>query len=65
MTESETRYSFGLFEYYDGLLHVPEELVDEEHPLKYKPFHNFEFTKAQKELHWSRGDLTVKAFCGV
>lgn len=56
----------GLFEYYDGLLHVPEELVDEKHPLKYKPFDNFEFMKlARVEYEGGRGELSLKAYCGV
>ncbi|KAB1214321.1 putative 2-oxoglutarate-dependent dioxygenase AOP1.2 [Morella rubra] len=64
LTESETRYSLGLFVFHDEILHVLEELVDEKYPLKYKPFNNFEFVKAQVQ-YGARGDLTVKAFCGV
>ncbi|KAJ1375625.1 Oxoglutarate/iron-dependent dioxygenase [Sesbania bispinosa] len=38
MNGNETRYSLGLFAFYRGILKVPEELIDEEHRLQYKPF---------------------------
>ncbi|CAI9117443.1 OLC1v1018839C1 [Oldenlandia corymbosa var. corymbosa] len=33
-----TRLSIALASYYNGMIQIPEELVDEEHPLKFKPF---------------------------
>lgn len=62
MTENETRHSLGLFAFNDGVISVPEELVDEEHPLRYKPLNLIDFLKAQA-VHTTA--LSVKAFCGV
>ena len=36
------RYSIGLFCYKKGMLEAPEQLVDEHHPLLFKPFDNLE-----------------------
>lgn len=36
------RYSIGLFCYKKGILEAPEQLVDELHPLLFKPFDNLE-----------------------
>ncbi|KAF5465761.1 hypothetical protein F2P56_015739 [Juglans regia] len=62
MTENETRHSLGLFAFNDGVISVPAELVDEEHPLRYKPLNLIDFLKAQA-VHATA--LSVKAFCGV
>lgn len=62
MPGNETRHSLGLFAFNDGIINVPEELVDEEHPLRYKPLNMFDFLKAQA-VHAT--GLPVKAFCGV
>ncbi|XP_035547421.1 probable 2-oxoglutarate-dependent dioxygenase AOP1 [Juglans regia] len=62
LVENE-RYLVGMFAFHDGTIHVPEELVDEEHPLKYKPFNNREYAKAQATLF--QQEISVKAFCGI
>ncbi|KAK6148929.1 hypothetical protein DH2020_016454 [Rehmannia glutinosa] len=44
MKGSEERYSLGLFSFIKDLkIQVPEELVDDEHPLQYKPFGHYEY----------------------
>ncbi|KAK4566960.1 hypothetical protein RGQ29_002990 [Quercus rubra] len=60
--ETRTRYSFGLFTFYDKITSVPEELVDEEHPLRYKPLNIFEYLKANVG---HGGELSIKAYCGI
>ncbi|KAB1214323.1 putative 2-oxoglutarate-dependent dioxygenase AOP1.2 [Morella rubra] len=45
--EQTVRYSLGLFAFNDGIIQVPEELVDDEHPLLYKPFNILDYVKAQ------------------
>ncbi|XP_059664678.1 probable 2-oxoglutarate-dependent dioxygenase AOP1 [Cornus florida] len=68
MTGNETRYSVGLFssskEGY--IIKAPDELVDEEHPLRFKPY---EFSEYQKFFKTEEGrkihEYGVKVFCGV
>ncbi|KAI5354278.1 hypothetical protein L3X38_007173 [Prunus dulcis] len=33
LKENEVRYSFGLFSLHKGVIHVPDELLDKDHPL--------------------------------
>ncbi|KAJ4835321.1 hypothetical protein Tsubulata_042121 [Turnera subulata] len=69
MTGSEARYSTGLFSIFkEGqMVQAPEEMVDEEHPLLYKPFDYGEFLdfrqRATKEV--PRPDISLKAYCGL
>ncbi|WCJ37073.1 2-oxoglutarate (2OG) and Fe(II)-dependent oxygenase superfamily protein [Euphorbia peplus] len=65
--DEQIRYSIGLASFLKGLIKTPTELVDEEHPLKYKPFEN------ESLLHFynssndpNRNDINmVKALCGI
>ncbi|KAK7860167.1 putative 2-oxoglutarate-dependent dioxygenase aop1.2 [Quercus suber] len=43
---SETRYSFGLVSYNNKTIYVPEEFVDEQHPLQYKPLNFNDYAHA-------------------
>ncbi|KAK2968012.1 hypothetical protein RJ640_020420 [Escallonia rubra] len=42
MHGDNARYSLGLFTYSKGLIETPEELVDEQHPLMFEPYHHLE-----------------------
>ncbi|XP_027165990.1 probable 2-oxoglutarate-dependent dioxygenase AOP1 [Coffea eugenioides] len=42
MASEEPRYSILLFAYKKGMVEPPEELVDEQHPLLFKPFDNLD-----------------------
>ncbi|XP_065865888.1 probable 2-oxoglutarate-dependent dioxygenase AOP1.2 isoform X2 [Euphorbia lathyris] len=59
------RYSMGLFAFNSGIIEVPEEVVDEEHPLMYKPLNHIGY------LHFYRAHIDykshgpLKAYCGV
>ena len=46
----ETRYSLWLFSHNNKTICVPEELVDEEHPLHYKPLNLRDYAQEQKRL---------------
>ncbi|PON41259.1 Oxoglutarate/iron-dependent dioxygenase [Parasponia andersonii] len=59
------RYSIGLFTFTDGAVKVPEELVDEEHPLLYKPFDNREYIRFYVSDEAKKFDNPIKAYCGV
>lgn len=41
MKEDKERYTLALFTFNKGITEIPEELVDETHPIQYKPFDNF------------------------
>ncbi|KAJ4718233.1 2-oxoglutarate-dependent dioxygenase [Melia azedarach] len=63
----EVRYALGLFSFLTGIIQTPEELVDEEHPLQYKPFDHpgvLQFYLASTDQN--KGDRNMmKVFCGV
>ncbi|XP_038693679.1 probable 2-oxoglutarate-dependent dioxygenase AOP1 [Tripterygium wilfordii] len=54
----EARYSLGLFAAINGTIQVPEELQDEEHPLKYKSFEHFDYFRRVL----SEKNMTPKCF---
>lgn len=66
MSGNEARYSAGLFstpkEGY--IIKAPEELVDEEHPLLFKPFDYAEFLKYYHARE-GVGARSVRTYCGV
>ncbi|WCJ40645.1 2-oxoglutarate (2OG) and Fe(II)-dependent oxygenase superfamily protein [Euphorbia peplus] len=65
--DKEVRYSAGMFSLLNGLIKVPKELVDEEHPLKYKPFEQrpyFDFYNSSNDPNKSDTNM-IKAFCGI
>lgn len=61
------RYSIGLFSVQkDGyIIEAPKEMVDEEHPLLFKPYDNVKFL----DFFYSEAGLIspnpLKAYCGV
>ncbi|KAK6153510.1 hypothetical protein DH2020_013149 [Rehmannia glutinosa] len=61
---TKEKYSIGLFSYMREVLQVPEELVDDENPLKFKPFNNMEFHN-----YCMKGGPTareaIRAYCGI
>ncbi|KAJ0006752.1 hypothetical protein Pint_30006 [Pistacia integerrima] len=59
MSGNKARFSVGLFTFHKGVIHVPDELIDEEHPLGYKPFNHLEYRSAKKI------DYSIEAHCGV
>ncbi|CAL9159491.1 unnamed protein product [Musa hybrid cultivar] len=63
----ETRYSaiFGSHPKDDVMVQVPEELVDEEHPLIYKPFGYLSFVNFRHSEEGLKSDDSLKAYCEV
>lgn len=65
MSESEPRYSVGLFSFIKGIIEVPEKLVDEKNPLRFKPFENFGLLRYFLTEEGREKESAIKAFCGV
>lgn len=59
------RHSVGLFAYHNGIIEVPEELVDDQHPLKFKSFDNFGLLNYFSTSVASKTDSTAITYCGV
>ncbi|OWM82296.1 probable 2-oxoglutarate-dependent dioxygenase AOP1 [Punica granatum] len=58
------RYSVGLFTFHSGMIHIPQELVDDEHPLQFKSFEHYgllRYFATLPQLH----ERTAKAYCGI
>ncbi|KAL6137685.1 hypothetical protein ACLB2K_062974 [Fragaria x ananassa] len=64
MKEKKTRYSMGLFAF-NGVLQVPAELVDEKHPLLYKPFDHIGFLLFNKTPEGMKSKCPIKDYSGV
>ncbi|XP_062115235.1 probable 2-oxoglutarate-dependent dioxygenase AOP1 [Humulus lupulus] len=59
------RYSMGMFTFTDGEIKVPEEFVDDEHPILYKPFDNRKYIRFYVTDEAKKTKDPIKAFCGV
>ncbi|BFG30132.1 hypothetical protein CerSpe_164060 [Prunus speciosa] len=63
---NKTRYSIGLFTFNNGIFQVPEELVDESHPLLYNPFDSRAFIRKYATTpELKKEPSPIKAFAGV
>ncbi|KAF3650904.1 putative 2-oxoglutarate-dependent dioxygenase AOP1.2-like [Capsicum annuum] len=64
---SETRSTIGLFTFIkdDKIIEVAEELVDEEHQLKFKPFVHSDLIKFFATERGLRSQNLLKDYCGV
>ncbi|XP_009616144.1 putative 2-oxoglutarate-dependent dioxygenase AOP1 [Nicotiana tabacum] len=64
---NETRYTVGIFTFLkdDKMIEVAEELVDEEHPLQFKPFVHIDLIKFFDTERGRRSQDLLKDFCGV
>lgn len=65
MSGKETRYTVALFSFLSKMVQVPEEFVDEEHALKFKPFVHVDLLKFYDTDHGRRSLNILKDFCGV
>ena len=64
---NEARYSAGLFSVPKGgyIMKAPEKLVDEEHPLLFKPYDYAEFINDYVAKPDPKPKLSLKTYCGV
>ncbi|KAF9604834.1 hypothetical protein IFM89_010509 [Coptis chinensis] len=67
MTGNEARYSTGLFSFPKAgyIVKAPEELVDEDHPLLFKPFDHVEFFSFYYTEEGQMCKSALKTYCGV
>ncbi|KZV30823.1 hypothetical protein F511_37020 [Dorcoceras hygrometricum] len=67
MKGSVARYSIGLFSVpKEGyIIKAPEEMVDEEHPLLFKPFDHVKFLGFYYSEAGQRSPAALKAYCGA
>ncbi|KAJ8756140.1 hypothetical protein K2173_024687 [Erythroxylum novogranatense] len=63
----EVRYAVGMFSFLTGEIMAPEELIDDEHPVQYKPFQHQGLLDFYVSCNaQNKGDSNmVKAYCGV
>lgn len=67
MLGDKARYSAGLFSGPKSgyVIKAPDELIDEEHPLLFKPFVHSEFLKFYNTEAGQRAESALKTYCGV
>ncbi|XP_038898684.1 probable 2-oxoglutarate-dependent dioxygenase AOP1 [Benincasa hispida] len=65
MRGEETRYSIGMFSFKNGTIAVPEELVDDANPLRYKPFNHYDFLTYDKAKASHQNVSRIKDYCGI
>ncbi|XP_073298347.1 probable 2-oxoglutarate-dependent dioxygenase AOP1 [Primulina huaijiensis] len=67
MKGSVARYSIGIFSVpKEGyIIKSPKEMVDEEHPLLFKPYEHFEFVKFFYTPEGLKSSDALKAYCGL
>ncbi|XP_071732662.1 probable 2-oxoglutarate-dependent dioxygenase AOP1 [Rutidosis leptorrhynchoides] len=67
MSGNEDRYSIGYFSFgkLDKIIKTPEEMVDEEHPLLFKPYTYGEFIKFYYTKENKNEKFALEKFCGV
>ncbi|KAI3703308.1 hypothetical protein L1987_73270 [Smallanthus sonchifolius] len=64
MNGQEDRYSMALFSFKKGITEIPEELVDKEHPPRFKSFDHFKFLEFYaKDPHYL-DQRSIELFCG-
>lgn len=61
----ETRYTIALFSFLSKNVEVPEEMVDDEHPLKFKPFVHVDLVRFYDTERGRRSQNILGDFCGV
>ncbi|TYH48690.1 hypothetical protein ES332_D10G084400v1 [Gossypium tomentosum] len=65
MSGNIDRYSLGLFAFNNGTIQVPEELVDDLHPLKYNTFDHLGLLRFYRTDEGYNSKCPIKAYCGV
>lgn len=59
------RYSMGLLSYVNKIMEPEEGLVDEEHPLRYKPLDHYGYLRFFITEEALKSDSRINAYCGI
>uniref|UniRef100_A0A9I9E977 Fe2OG dioxygenase domain-containing protein n=1 Tax=Cucumis melo TaxID=3656 RepID=A0A9I9E977_CUCME len=62
---NKERYSTALFSYHKGIIEIPQELVDDKHPLRFKPFNHYGLLGYFSTDDCDKMPSTANAYCGV
>ena len=66
MEGKEARYSIAQFSFMENItVETPQELVDDEHPMQYKPFDHLKFLEFYSREENRRLESAIKTYCGV
>ncbi|KAL9995546.1 hypothetical protein Hdeb2414_s0793g00947651 [Helianthus debilis subsp. tardiflorus] len=66
MTADKDRYVLGLFaSIRDHILEVPQQLVDENHPLQFRPFDNYKYMQFYYTEEGVKAECAIRTYCGV
>ncbi|KAK7378093.1 hypothetical protein VNO80_03529 [Phaseolus coccineus] len=66
MNATKTRYSMGLFSFSGEILQIPDELVNEQHPLRYKSkFDHYEYLRHYEKEKIKDYCSRIEAYCGI
>ncbi|XP_076937320.1 deoxypodophyllotoxin synthase-like [Bidens hawaiensis] len=64
MRGDKERFSLGLFAYIkDHIIQIPQELVDEDHPLQFRAFDNYKYMQFTPE--GTNSERPIKTYCGI
>lgn len=66
MQGKEERFSLGLFTFIRDLkIEIPQELVDEDHPLRFEAFDNYKYIDYYYTDEGKRSKCPIKSYCGI
>ncbi|XP_058749897.1 probable 2-oxoglutarate-dependent dioxygenase AOP1 [Vicia villosa] len=66
MNAKKTRYSTGLFSFGGKMMEIPEEFVNEEHPLRYKPtFDHYDYLRFYEKEKINETSSRIEAYFGI
>ncbi|OWM82297.1 2-oxoglutarate-dependent dioxygenase AOP3-like [Punica granatum] len=61
----QDRYTLAQFSFNNGVIQVPDQLVDDEHPLKYKPFDHLGLLRYYRTDEGYKSKCPIKSYCGI
>ncbi|CAK9146217.1 unnamed protein product [Ilex paraguariensis] len=65
LREKKTRYTVGVFAYNTGTTDIPQEMVDDEHPLQFRSFDNMGLLQSYFDNPTRLSEETARSYCGI